>query len=56
LQGRDLIDHLCSFAGGRPVICAGDFNAEPSEPVYATMTSSDQLRSVVYFLLSEAQP
>ena len=45
-QGRDVVEHLSTFAAGRPVICAGDFNAEPTEPVYATMTNSDLLRWV----------
>lgn len=43
-QGRDLVEHLSQFSAGRPVICTGDFNAEPTEPVYATMTHTDELR------------
>ena len=27
--------------GHRAVICCGDFNAEPTEPVYATMTTNE---------------
>ena len=43
-QGRDVVEHLAQYAAGKPIICAGDFNAEPMEPVYATMTHSDELR------------
>ncbi len=43
-QGRDVVDHLAQYAAGKPIICAGDFNAEPTEPVYTTMTHSDELR------------
>jgi nocturnin len=42
-QARDLLDHLTRFADGKPVICTGDFNAEPDEPVYTTMTHPDEL-------------
>ncbi|KAK6627434.1 hypothetical protein RUM44_009911 [Polyplax serrata] len=38
-QGRDLLNWLEKFAGGRPIIIGGDFNAEPSEPVYRTLTN-----------------
>lgn len=38
-QGRDLLKWLDEVAAGRPIILGGDFNAEPSEPVYKTMTS-----------------
>merc|ERR1712098_839005 len=29
--------------GGRPVIISGDFNAQPSEPVFSTMTNNEKL-------------
>ncbi|KAK6628906.1 hypothetical protein RUM43_002723 [Polyplax serrata] len=38
-QGRDLLNWLEKFAGGRPIIIGGDFNAEPSELVYRTLTN-----------------
>lgn len=46
-QGKDLLEFLTSHADGRPVILSGDFNAEPSEPIYSTILSHDllQLRS-----------
>lgn len=36
-QGKFLLEHLNREAGNRPVVITGDFNAEPSEPVYETM-------------------
>lgn len=38
-QGKDLMDFLDDQSKGRPIICTGDFNAEPCEPVYQTMTT-----------------
>lgn len=43
-QGKDLLEFLQDQSCGRPIICTGDFNAEPGEPVYQTMTSSNSLR------------
>ena len=37
-QGKDLRSFVAAHAAGRPVIVCGDFNAEPAEPVYATLT------------------
>ncbi|KAK7087029.1 Nocturnin, partial [Halocaridina rubra] len=37
-QGKDLLGFLDQHCSTYPVIICGDFNAEPSEPVYATMT------------------
>ena len=37
-QGADLAAWLHTVRGGRSVILTGDFNAEPAEPVYATIT------------------
>ena len=39
-QGKDLLGYLerLSCDGDIPIICAGDFNAEPTEPVYQTIT------------------
>ena len=47
-QGKDLMEFINEQAQGRPVVCTGDFNAEPSEPVYQTMTTSESVR---YYLL-----
>lgn len=46
-QGKDILDFLADQVTGReedrqptmPIILAGDFNAEPSEPVYSTLRS-----------------
>jgi nocturnin len=43
-QGKDLLDFVTSRCGGRPVIISGDFNAEPTEPVYLTLMSNQALR------------
>lgn len=48
-QGKDIQEFIQSSfdadgAGGKrpvPVIVTGDFNAEPTEPVYETMTSKN---------------
>ena len=51
-QGKDILEFISeqirkdrsnstkSDSGAAPVICTGDFNAEPIEPVYKTMTSN----------------
>lgn len=36
-QGKDLLEFIKSHCGTNPVIVCGDFNAEPTEPVYSTM-------------------
>ena len=41
-EGLDILRFIKSKANGRPVIIAGDFNADPREPVHNTMLS-DQL-------------
>ncbi|KDR21508.1 nocturnin isoform X2 [Zootermopsis nevadensis] len=43
-QGKDLLDFVTAHSGGRPVIICGDFNAEPSEPVYVTLLGCQALR------------
>jgi len=43
-QGKDLLEFVNDQAEGRPVVYTGDFNAEPCEPVYQTMTSSNDFR------------
>ncbi|XP_037088145.1 nocturnin-like isoform X2 [Pollicipes pollicipes] len=37
-QGKDLMAFVAAHCGERPVVVCGDFNAEPSEPVYSAMT------------------
>lgn len=43
-QGRDLMRFVKQFAGERAVIICGDFNAEPIEPVYATVLNCEFLK------------
>lgn len=42
-QGKDLMRFVKDVAKGRPVLLAGDFNAEPSEPVYSTLLNNKDL-------------
>ena len=49
-QGKDLMEYLNVQAQGRPIVCSGDFNAEPHEPVYQTMTSNSQIRYFFFTL------
>ena len=42
-QGQDLMAWLEEFRAGRSVILSGDFNAEPSEEVYQTLTTNKNL-------------
>jgi len=39
-QGKDLMEYLNVQAQGLPTVVTGDFNAEPNEPVYQTMTNN----------------
>jgi len=41
-QGKDILDYLETFRENRPVIISGDFNAEPSEPVFKTLMQNDK--------------
>lgn len=43
-QGKDILTFLHEHRGNRPIICTGDFNAEPSEPVYKTMRHDRSLK------------
>jgi len=43
-QGKDMLDWLADRAAGRPLLLTGDFNADPSEPVFETVTKHPQLR------------
>ncbi|TMW51856.1 hypothetical protein DOY81_003052 [Sarcophaga bullata] len=43
-QGRDLIRFVKQFAGDRAVLLCGDFNAEPTEPVYSTILNCEFLK------------
>ena len=42
-QGKDTLDWLDTIREERPVIISGDFNAEPSEPIYKTLTESKKV-------------
>ncbi|KAI5734609.1 hypothetical protein M8J77_008719 [Diaphorina citri] len=42
-QGKDLLDFVSTHACGRPVILCGDFNAEPTEPIYNTVMNHETL-------------
>ncbi|XP_046866568.1 nocturnin isoform X2 [Drosophila willistoni] len=43
-QGRDLIRFVKQFAGESPLLLCGDFNAEPIEPIYATILNCDLMK------------
>lgn len=55
-QGKDLLQFISSCAAGRPTIVCGDFNAEPTEPVYSTMCSYPNLPLDSAYKLSGAEP
>ncbi|XP_046735078.1 nocturnin isoform X2 [Diprion similis] len=42
-QGKDLLNFVSSSAEGRPVLLCGDFNAEPTEPIYRTVLGYPEL-------------
>lgn len=39
-QGKDLLKFLTHHCDDRPIIVCGDFNAEPTEPIYSTVLNS----------------
>lgn len=43
-QGKDLMRFIREVAKGRPILLAGDFNAEPIEPVYSTIINNEELQ------------
>lgn len=45
-QGKDILEFLQTHVNSDecPVILAGDFNAEPSEPVYSTVRSDERFQ------------
>lgn len=55
-QGKDLMRFVKDVAQGRPILLCGDFNAEPSEPVYSTILNNKDLglTSAYAELLSKA--
>ncbi|MCL4139027.1 UNVERIFIED_CONTAM: hypothetical protein GTU68_014015, partial [Idotea baltica] len=57
-QGGDLLAFLEEHREGRPAIVCGDFNAEPTEPVYARMTGDPEanLRSAYATLNGGEEP
>jgi len=42
-QGKDILNWLDTIRAHRPVILSGDFNAEPSEAVYKTVTENEKI-------------
>lgn len=56
-QGNDLLAFMNEHCRGLPIIVCGDFNAEPSEPVYTTMTGANtRLQSSYAFLRDGREP
>lgn len=55
-QGKDLLQFISSHAAGRPTIVCGDFNAEPTEPVYNTMCSYPNLSLDSAYKISGSEP
>ncbi|XP_045620387.2 nocturnin isoform X2 [Procambarus clarkii] len=51
-QGKDLLSFLNEHRQVRPTIVCGDFNAEPSEPVYTTMIDGTTGLESAYALLN----
>ncbi len=43
-QAKDVLESLTRFADSKPIICAGDFNADPDEPLHATLEEDTALR------------
>jgi len=41
-QGKDILDWLETIRADRPVILSGDFNAEPSEPVFKSLRENER--------------
>ncbi|KAK5639772.1 hypothetical protein RI129_010583 [Pyrocoelia pectoralis] len=44
-QGKDLLQFVMNNCDNRPIVLCGDFNAEPSEPVYETILNSRHFSS-----------
>lgn len=55
-QGKDLLQFISSHAAGRATIVCGDFNAEPTEPVYGTMCSCPRLPLDSAYKVSGSEP
>lgn len=55
-QGKDLLQFISLHAKDRATIVCGDFNAEPTEPVYNTMCSYPSLPLDSAYKLSGAEP
>lgn len=43
IEFQDLLKFIQKTSGGRPLVISGDFNAEPTEPVYSTMINCEAL-------------
>uniref|UniRef100_A0A0A9ZEV0 Nocturnin n=1 Tax=Lygus hesperus TaxID=30085 RepID=A0A0A9ZEV0_LYGHE len=55
-QGKDLLDFVAAAAQDRPVILCGDFNAEPIEPIYTSVTTHPSIRLASAYATSEGEP
>ncbi|XP_068207202.1 nocturnin-like isoform X2 [Palaemon carinicauda] len=51
-QGKDLLGFLEQHCSSHPTIVCGDFNADPSEPVYATMMDESTGLDSAYTVLN----
>lgn len=43
IEFQDLLKFIQKTSGGRPLVISGDFNAEPTEPVYSTIINCEAL-------------
>lgn len=55
-QGKDLLEWVAQHAGGRPLVLSGDFNAEPTEPIYSTVLGHDLLRLTSAYASAGTEP
>jgi hypothetical protein len=40
------------FSSGKPIICSGDFNAEPDEPLHQTVCNPDELGYLNFYAVA----
>jgi len=52
-QSRDILCWLDAIRGERPVIITGDFNGEPNEPFYSTLTDNETTPLVSAYKLKD---
>lgn len=43
-QGKDLLHFISTHCDNKPVILCGDFNAEPTEPIYDTILTNQRFK------------